>query len=182
MDTDRDAAEIEATPAPFTTARIKSIVLDHVLDNMKTLVPPGSSVAKQLAAVLDTLEDLAQKIAVEALVNRHDLTPGPSAAQLLNPGSTELADPTLYELRYRIVMKGADGTIERDDTMTKQEIDELCGPGFVEQKFGLVGEKCPNSSTYEGNTFWFSVERCPKNDLNLSQQHVTTPTRSPSLG
>lgn len=182
MATDHDTAEIQQTPAPFTTERMKDIVVNHVVDHLTTFVPPGTIAAEQLAKVLDSLEDLARKIAVEALVNRHDLTPGPSAAQLLNPGPTELADPTLYELRYRIVTKAIDGTIERDETLTKEEIDLRCGTGFVEEKFGFFGEKCPNSAVFEGKTLWFSVERCPKNELNLSQQHVTAPTRAPSLG
>lgn len=156
--------------------------MNHVVDNLATFIPPGTDAASQLALVLSSLEDLARKIAVEAVVNRHDLTPGPSTAQLLYPGPNELADPTLYELRYRIVTKGIDGSIERDETLTKEEIDQRCGTGFVEEKFGFFGEKCPNSATYEGKTLWFSVERCPKNEMTISQQNVTTPSRAPSLG
>lgn len=182
MATDSDAVEAQKTPAPFTTERMKDIVMNHVLDHLKTFAPPGTNPAKQLTEVLDSLEDLARKIAIEALVNRHDLTPGPTTTQLLNPGPNELADPTLYELRYRIVTKAIDGKIERDETLTKEDIDFRCGIGFVEEKFGFFGEKCPNSATFEGKTLWFSVERCPKNELSLSQQQVTAPTQTPSLG
>lgn len=169
--------------APFTTDRLRNIVLDHMLDHSKVFIGDGPDATRKFVEMFDIIEALAKRVAIEAIANRQNLTNLPTFNNMIHADpNTDLHDTTLYEMRYRIVEQVGDDAPFKDDVLSRDEAVDRYGENFINEYWGELGERCPNSATTGDRTLWFSVVRYPveaqKANQNLSDGPA--PYRSPA--
>lgn len=184
MATDKLSDGEQPNNAPFTTERVRDLVLDHVLDNSALFLPDGPGAALKLVLMLDSLEKMAMKIASEAITNRHNLSELPTFSSTINADpEQDVNDSTRYELRYRLIEQIGDEAPFKDEVMTKLEAQKEYGVEFVQAYWGELGEKSPNSVQTGDRTLWFSTVRYPVQDHSAKQKADANETpryRAPS--
>lgn len=188
MESDNLSVEAQLETAQFTTVRLRDIVLDHVLDNTSIFLPDGNTAdtnaADKLLKMLDSLEQMALKIASEAITNRHNLSPLPTFQSTISADPEEdVSDSTRYEMRYRMTEQIGDEAPFKDEVLSRKEAEEQYGTAFLHFYWGQVGERCPNSIQTGDRTIWFSVVRYPVQEQTLKQQATDNETpryRAPS--
>lgn len=173
--------------APLTSVRLHNMVLDHMLDNSELFIAnEASDPVGHFKSVLDSLVQMAHKIAAESLANRQFLSPINTfdGAISANPDD-QPDDAQRYELRYRLVEQLGTSTPAKDTTMTFEEATDIYGEGFVDNYWGRLGEHCPRRVTTPGDrTLWFTVVRLPAAEqsmLDSADQQREHKPRSPSL-
>jgi hypothetical protein len=184
MASDKLSDDVQANTAQFTTERLRDLILDHVLDNTNVFLQDGPGAAEKLTTLLDSLEKMGQKIAAEAITNRHNLSPLPTFKSSIsaNP-EQDVNDSTRYEMRYRMIEQINDEPPFKDEVMTQAEVEEEYGAEFMQAYWGQLGEKCPNTVKTGDRTIWFSVVRYPVTDQSATQQANANETpryRAPS--
>lgn len=158
--------------APFTTERMRNLVMEHVLDNACIFTGDGMT-ASHFTAMMDSLSKLAEKVALQAVANRMNLSPLPTFESQIEPDPfSDLFDETLYEMRYRILEKNKAGETVRDEALTKSKAVTTYGENFVEKYWGGLGELCPNKVSSPSRDLWFTVVRYPveQADANHAQE------------
>lgn len=162
MASDMDSDNEKASSARFTSDHLRNLVLDHVLDNPMIFLGDGPGAVEKLTAMLDSMTALAEKVALQSIANRMHLEALPTFDSLIHSDPHhDLNDDLLYEMRFRIVEQVGNEHPFKDEVMTKEEAIEEYGEDFIEQYWGGMGERCPNSATTADRTLWFSVVRYP---------------------
>ncbi|MNJ55371.1 hypothetical protein D3C77_508560 [compost metagenome] len=186
MASEMDSVNEKPESAPFNTERLRNLVLDHVLDNPLIFLGDGPGAVEKLTSMMDSLTALAEKVALEAIANRMKLESLPTFGSMIHADPHhDLHDDKLYEMRYRMVEQIGNEKPYKDEVMTKAELREAYGDEFLEQYWGGMGERCPNSATAGDRTTWFSVVRYPLADQALTQSNQVSEKRgyrAPSLG
>lgn len=186
MASEMDSVNEKAPSAPFNSERLRDIVLDHVLDNMSIFIGDGPGAGEKLLKMMDSLTLMSEKVALEAIANRMHLAPLPTFNSKIHPDPKhDLMDDRLYEMRFRVVEQIGNEKPFKDDVLTKAEARETYGDEFVEQYWGGMGERCPNSVTTNDRTLWFSVVRHPVQGQALTESNQVNEQKSyraPSLG
>lgn len=187
MANDMDNVSEKPTTAPFTSERLRNLVLDHVLDNSNTFLGDGPGVVDRFTQLMDSLVELTEKVALEALANRVHLSELPTFSGKIQPNpDADINDDRLYETRFRMLEhRAGDDVPIRDDVLTKGEALATYGEEYVETYWGGLGERCPNSVTTGDRTIWFSVVRYPVESKSLDQSSGASAKqgyRAPSLG
>ena len=186
MASELDSVNEKASSAPFTSDHLRNLVLDHVLDNPTIFLGDGPGAVEKLTTMLDSLTAMAEKIALQSIANRMHLEALPTFNSRIHADPNhDLNDDKLYEMRYRIVEQIGNEQPFKDDVLTKAEAIAEYGNDFIEQYWGSMGERCPNSATTADRTLWFSVVRYPVSGQALSQNNQDSPKngyRAPSLG
>jgi hypothetical protein len=186
MASEMDSVNEKAPSAPFNSERLYSMVLDHVLDNMSIFIGDGPGAADKLVKLMDSLNVLTEKVALEAVANRVHLQALPTYNSKIHPDPNhDLNDDRLYEMRFRLVEQVGDDKPCRDDVMTKTQARDKFGDAFVEEYWGGLGERCPNSVTTGSRTLWFSAVRYPVDGQAMTQTNQDSEKKSyraPSLG
>lgn len=181
-----DSVNEKATSAPFNSERLRDLVLDHVLDNMSIFLGDGPGAAENLLKMLDSLTAMSEKVAFEAIANRVNLSALPTFNSKIHPDPKhDLSDNRLYEMRFRIVEQIGNEKPFKDEVLTKAQAQEEYGADLIDQYWGGMGERCPNSITTADRTLWFSVVRYPVADQAMTQNHQDSEKkgyRAPSLG
>lgn len=176
----------KAVKAPFDAARMRDLVLDHVLDNASLFLPGNGNEVETFVRLMDSLEKMATKIALEAMANRVNLSPLPTFSGTISadPGH-DVSDERLFETRFRIVEQVGDADPFKDEILSREEAEDSYGTDFVDTYWGNLGEKCPNKVQTGDRTLWFSIVRYPKSNMTQSQDASVTNKvgyRAPSLG
>lgn len=186
MASEMDSDNEKAPSAPFNTERLRNILLDHVLDNPSLFMSDGPGAGAKLLDLMDSLQNLTEKVAFEAIANRVNLTELPTFSSKIHPDPNhDLNDDKLYEMRFRIVEQIGNEAPFKDDVLTKWEARATYGDEFVDQYWGGMGERCPNSVTTNDRTLWFSVVRYPVAGQAVTQSNEADDKpryRAPSLG
>ena len=186
MASEIDSVNEKAPSAPFNSERLRDLLLDHVLDNMSIFVGDGPGSGEQLLKLMDSLTVMSEKVALEAMANRVKFEPLPTFNSKIHPDPHhDLLDERLYEVRFRILEQIGNDHPFKDDVLTKAQAVETYGNDFVEQYWGGMGERCPNSVTTNDRTLWFSVVRYPVADQAVTQNNEADDKpryRAPSLG
>lgn len=186
MASELDSVIEKAPSAPFNSERLRNLLLDHVLDNMSIFVGDGPGSGEKLLTLMDSLTELSEKVALEAIANRVHLAALPTFNSKIHPDPNhDLNDDRLYEMRFRVVEQIGNDKPFKDDVLTKAQARDTYGDDFVEQYWGGMGERCPNSVTTNDRTLWFSVVRHPVAGQTSSQSHEADDKpryRAPSLG
>lgn len=171
MASENHGDDVQENNAPFTTERLRNLVIDHVIDNSKLFLIEGKGQVLQLMNVLESLEQMALKIAAEAIANRHNLSPLPTFNSIISADPEhDVNDSTRYEMRYRMIEQINDEAPFKDEVMTQAEAEKEYGAEFVQAYWGQLGEKCPNTVQTGDRTIWFSVVRYPVMDQSATQQ------------
>jgi hypothetical protein len=186
MANESDSVKEKPVSAPFNSERIQSMVLDHVLDNANLFMGDGST-AERFTLLMDSLQELSEKIALGAIANRVHLSDLPTFnGKISADPNQKINDDQLYETHFRIVeQKGDNSKPIRDEVLSKSQVIDSYGKEFVEAYWGNLGERCPNSVTTGDRTMWFSVVRYPVNDQAMTQGNEASSKKSyraPSLG
>lgn len=160
-----------ASPAAFTSERLRNMVLDHLIENMSLMIPgqQPTDLADHFTRVLDSLTTMAHKIASESLANRTHLSPINTFNGTIkaNPDDA-LSDNQRYELRYRLIEQIGDEKPYKDSVLSLEQAQEIYGNSFVDTYWGKLGEHCPHKITTPGNkTLWFTTVRLPAAEQNL---------------
>lgn len=176
----------KAPSAPFNSDRLRDLLLDHVLDNMSIFVGDGPGSGEQLLKLMDSLTVMSEKVALEAMANRVRFEALPTFSSKIHPDPNhDLMDDRLYEVRFRVLEQIGNDHPFKDDVLTKAQAVETYGNDFVEQYWGAMGERCPNSVTTNDRTLWFSVVRYPVVGQTMTQSKEADEKqryRAPSLG
>ncbi|MDZ5605176.1 hypothetical protein SJI00_20605 [Pseudomonas sp. RP23018S] len=185
MANESDCVNENPASAPFNSERIQDVVLDHVLDNVSLFMGGGSS-AERITLLMDSLQELSEKIALGAMANRVHLSDLPTFNGKISADTNQTVnDDQLYETRFRIVEQRGDNPKPiRDEVLSKAQAIESYGKEFVESYWGSLGERCPNSVTTGDRTLWFSIVRYPVNDQSMAQGNDVNSKKSyraPSL-
>lgn len=186
MASEMDSVNEKAPSAPFNSERLRDLLLDHVLDNSSIFIGEGPGSGEKLLSLIDSLMSLSQKVALEAMANRVKFEALPTFSSKIHPDPHhDLLDDQLYEVRFRILEQIGNDHPFKDEVLTKAQAIETYGNDFVEQYWGGMGERCPNSVTTNDRTLWFSVVRYPVAGQAMTQ--ATEPDdkpryRAPSLG
>lgn len=178
---DHDKPLGDPAPAPITSAGLRDLVLDHVLANYDTFLSDNSNVTDRFIRLLDSMNTLAQKIATDSIVNRQHLSALQTYDHLILPDPEQMPlDSSRYELRYRVVEQIGDAQPHKDRLYSLDEAKEVYGDSFIENHWGLLGERCPNRITTGADRhLWFTVVRYPV--ASLDQQASASQSRDPSL-
>ena len=186
MASEMDSVNEQNTNAPFNSDRLRNLLLDHVLDNMSTFVGDGPGSGEQLVKLLDSLTVMSEKIALEAMANRVKFESLPTFDSKIHPDPHhDLLDDRLFEVRFRVLEQIGNDHPFKDDVLTKAQAVETYGNDFVEEYWGGLGERCPNSVTTNDRTLWFSVVRYPVAGQAVTQTNEADDKpryRAPSLG
>lgn len=186
MATDDDNDRNKTVKAPFDSTRMRDLVLDHVLDNAAIFLPGDGNEVEAFVTLMDSLEKMATKIALEAMANRMNLSALPTFSGTISPNqSHDVTDDRLFETRFRIVEQVGDNDPFKDEILSKEDADESYGTDFVNTYWGSLGEKCPNKVQTGDRTLWFSIVRYPRPDMTQSQDASVSNKigyRAPSLG
>lgn len=154
---------------------LADMVLDHMLDNpdlfvLSDDVAPNGSATEHFANVLESLKELARKVAVASMANRNNLSALPTMGNRIPANPDESDDPNLYEIRFRIVEQYGKNPPVKDSLYTYEEACEKYGQGFVEKYWGTLGEKCPSLvTTGQDRQIWFTAVRYPTTALQVDQ-------------
>jgi len=186
MASEMDSINEKAASAPFNSERLRDIVLDHVLDNMSIFIGDGPGAGEKLLKMMDSLTAMSEKVAREAMANRVRFEALPTFNSKIHPDPQhDLLDDRLYETRFRVLEQIGSDHPFKDDVLTKAQAVETYGNEFVEQYWGGMGERCPNSVTTNDRTLWFSVVRYPVAGQAMTQTKEADDKqryRAPSLG
>lgn len=167
-------AGVKPLPA-LTSESLSDMVLDHLLSDPALFLGNGNdkrSSAERFTAILDSVNELAQRVAKAALVNRTHLSSLPVFAGEIKPDPEEDQADTLYELRYRIVEQYGDNPPCKDDLYSFDEAVDIYGIDFVRRYWGELGERCPSLVTTSSNRqLWFTAVRFPVSELNVDKNH-----------
>lgn len=186
MATDDDNDRNKTVKAPLDSARMRDLVLDHVLDNAAIFLPGDGNQVEAFVTLMNSLEKMVTKIALKAMANRMNLSPLPTFWGTISPNPNhDVTDDRLFETRFRIVEQVGDNDPFKDEILSKEDADESYGTDFVNTYWGSLGEKCPNKVQTGDRTLWFSIVRYPRPDMTQSQDASVSNKigyRAPSLG
>lgn len=186
MASEMDSVNEKAPSAPFNSERLRDLLLDHVLDNMSIFIGDGPGSGDKLVQMLDSLTIMSEKVALQAMANRVKFEALPTFDSKIHPDPHQnLLDDRLFEVRFRILEQIGNDHPFKDEVLTKAQAVETYGNEFVEQYWGGLGERCPNSVTTNDRTLWFSVVRYPVAGQALTQNNDSDDKpryRAPSLG
>lgn len=173
---DKTMTQHETGPGPTLTGEgLADMVLDHMLENPDLFIlsndaAPNGNATEHFASVLESLKELARKVAVSSMANRHNLSALPVMGNRIPANPDESDDPNQYEVRFRIVEQyGRDAPVQ-DEVYTYEEACAKYSKGFVEKYWGTLGEKCPSLvSTGQDRQIWFTAVRYPVTALQVDQ-------------
>lgn len=170
-------------PNSLTTDQLRTLVLDHVLEQLDLFIPQNEpEPAKRMLKLLDSLNSLAMNIATTSIVNRQNLSPLPTFAGQIDPDPENDASGNRYELRYRLVEQIGSNAPHVDKLYTYDEAVADFDENFVDRYWGRLGENCPRSVTGQGDRrLWFTIVRypvaSPTNDQSDRASSVARPRR-----
>ena len=162
----------------FTGEDLGNMVLDHMLDNPELFVPSkhhgnDRNGTTQFIQMLDSMKELARKVAVASMANRHNLSTLPVLGNHILADPEQTDDQNQYEVRFRLVEQYGANPPTRDVIHTYDEAVEIYGTGFVEKYWGTLGEKCPSLvTTGQDRQIWFTAVRYPVANQELDHQQL----------
>ncbi|MBP3062110.1 MULTISPECIES: hypothetical protein [Ectopseudomonas] len=167
----------------LTTDDLRSMVLDHVIEQMNLFVPKTiPEPVGHMTELLDSMNQLALKIAAAALVNRQNLSPLKTFDSEIGIDPDQDQTGNRYELRYRLVEQIGKSEPHVDQTFTYDEAVAAYDQSFVDTYWGALGERCPKCVTAPGDRhLWFTVVRYPIADLDM-EQSANHSSRRPTHG
>lgn len=164
---------VKPLPA-LTSDSLSDMVLDHLLSDPALYlgsVNDKRSSAERFTAILDSVNELALRVAKAAIANRTHLSALPVFAGEIKPDPETDQAETLYELRYRIVEQYGDNPPCKDDLYSFDEAVDIYGIDFVKRYWGELGERCPSLVTTSSNRqLWFTAVRFPVAELNVDKR------------
>lgn len=171
------------TNAPaLSSSKLGDMVLDHLLNDLPLFLGgKHKNQVAQLEDMMDSLNELVHHVATMAIANRANLSNLPTLkGSICADPEQNPADNKLYELRYRMTEQTGNNAPHKDTLLTLDEAVEIFGQSYVDDYWGVLGDKCPQRiDMANGTVRWFTTVRFPVLDSTLSASTKKTADPTP---